>query len=68
MMTNTENTPGSMAFSISPAKIVDDRVAGLRYVRRDGLLVLQTAHAWARGSERGIQWRDVPVVDEGKPS
>lgn len=67
-MTNTENTPSNIVLSISPAKIVDDRVAGLRYVRRDGLLVLQTAHAWERGSERGVQWRDVPVVDEEEPA
>lgn len=67
-MTNTENTPDSIVFSISAAKIVDNRVAGLRYVRRGGLLVLQTAHAWERGSERGVQWRDVPVVDEEEPA
>jgi hypothetical protein len=52
------------AVSVAPAKIVDDRIARLRHVRRDGELVLQTGHLWQCGGKSGLLWRDVPIVEE----
>ena len=50
-------------------KIIGSEIVGIRYVRRSSdpaaQPVLQVAHWWSKGAERGLEWSDVPTVDEG---
>ena len=34
-----------------------------RLSRRNGELILQAGSIWTQGSEGGIEWNDVPIVD-----
>ncbi len=63
---SNNHLPGS--FSLTPAKCVDPRPVGFRWMKRSSdpavAPVLQVAHAWTLGATYGIEWTDVPTVDE----
>jgi hypothetical protein len=51
---------------LTAVKCLDPRIVDVRYVLRDGTPVLQAGRAWVQGGEHGIEWSDVPIVEEEK--
>lgn len=63
-----DDLAGQETTTITAAKVVDSRIIGVRGQQRGTVRVLQMAHAWSQGYQRGIDWVDVPLVDEnGNP-
>jgi hypothetical protein len=61
-----------LSLEVSAAKIVSSQIVGIRYQKRSSdpaaQPVLQIAHPWEQGGRRGVDWMDVPTVDEhGEP-
>jgi len=48
------------------ARWINFKVVDIRYVMRDGIPVLQAGRVWSEGSKQGIEWTDVPIVEEEK--
>jgi len=50
------------------ATITHEAILGLRYQQRGTERVLQVGRLWTKGTAHGIDWTDVPTVDEsGNP-
>jgi hypothetical protein len=55
---------GTETFTITAAKLVDLRIVGIRYQQNGVERVLQIGRIWTQGTMHGVEWTDVPTVDE----
>lgn len=53
-------------FCFAAVRWLDPKVIDVRYVTRDGSPVLQAGRMWVEGAKTGIEWTDVPTVEEEK--